>query len=65
MNGGEVSGNIDTCTAENAENRTIGGGAFYVLGKRYISFKNKFNILTITYCIDYFENKTKKKIQNK
>ena len=32
MNGGEVSGNIDTCTAENAENRTIGGGAFYVLG---------------------------------
>ena len=40
-------------------------GAFYVLGKRYISFKNKFNILTITYCIDYFENKTKKKIQNK
>lgn len=35
-------------------------GAFYVLGKRYISFKNKFNILTITYCIDYFENKTKK-----
>lgn len=37
-------------------------GAFYVLGKRYISFKNKFNILTITYCIDYFENKTKKKI---
>ena len=30
MNGGEVSGNIDTCT-EN-EQRTIGGGAFYVMG---------------------------------
>lgn len=32
MNGGEVSGNIDTCTADNTEARTIGGGAFYVLG---------------------------------
>ena len=30
MNGGEVSGNIDTCTEE--ETRTIGGGAFYVMG---------------------------------
>ena len=30
MNGGEVSRNIDTCTA--AEARTIGGGAFYVMG---------------------------------
>ena len=30
MNGGEVSGNIDTCKENEA--RTIGGGAFYVMG---------------------------------